>query len=649
MNFFEAQARARRRTGWLLVLFALAVASLIALTNLLVMAILALSHNSHELNSNDLLSGFDWGLFGTVTVSTLIVIGLGSAYKMASLSGGGRVVAEMLGGRLILRNSTDPMEKRLLNVVEEMAIAAGTPVPPVYLLDDVSINAFAAGLTTNDAVIAVTHGTLNLLDRDELQGVIAHEFSHIFNGDMRMNMQLMGVLHGILLIGLAGYYLLRATRYIIGRSRNSRSSGNIGFALFALGLGLLVIGYTGFFFGQWIKATVSRQREYLADASAVQFTRNRDGIAGALKKIGGSAMGSMLDSPSARQYSHAYFSAGVGGFLELLFSTHPPLERRIRRIDPRWDGKFIVPKPPVIADDETTPQTSAARRAVVVTSVLSSVLTSDEAVSTIGRLDPQHVDRARDILAAIPEPLRQATTEPFGARAVIYGMLLDTAPDIRARQQAVLAAQADAAVVQLTEQLDTHLPALAEAARLPLAELAMPTLRTLSSAQYQRFRMVVAALIEADKKISMNEWMLQHFLMRQLDEQFGLRPRPKAIYAILGDVNQEAGLIISLVAHTEHSDASEANEAFKVGIASIGAVALKFVPRQQVSLVRLNEAIDKLAKLKPMLKPRILKACAACIMYDGRSTIRGQELLRTIASSLDSPMPPLGPVHTIER
>jgi Zn-dependent protease with chaperone function len=643
MNFFEAQARARRRTGWLLMLFTLAVASLIILTNLLVMVVVAGSRDPNQLLATGILANFDWGLFGTVTVGTLVVIGFGSAYKMAELSGGGHVVAEMLGGRLVPRNSADPAERRLLNVVEEMAIAAGTPVPPVYLLDEEAINAFAAGLTANDAVIAVTRGTLDALDRDELQGVIAHEFSHIFNGDMRMNIRLMGVLHGILLIGLAGYYLLRATRHI-GSSRSSRGGGNIGLAILVLGLGLLVIGYAGFFFGQWIKATVSRQREYLADASAVQFTRNRDGIAGALKKIGGSVMGSLLESPSARQYSHAYFSTGVSGFLESLLATHPPLEKRIRQIDPRWDGKFVTPKPPASADDATeatTAQERDKRRAVVATTVLAGVLTPDAAVATIGSLDQEHVARARDILAAIPEPLRQAAAEPYGARALIYGMLLDAAPDIRARQQAVLDTQDDTAVAQLTAQLDAHLPALPEAARLPLAGMAMPTLRTLSSAQYERFRAVVAALIEADNKVSMHEWMLRHFLMRQLDEHFGLRPRPKAAHGLLGDVNREAALVISLVAHAEHTDAAEAEQAFTAGVAAVGATALKFVPREEINLKGLDDAIDRLAELKPLLKPRILKACATTIMHDGEATVRGQELLRTLASSLDSPMPPL--------
>lgn len=639
MNFFEAQDRARRRTGWLLLLFTLAVVSLIALVNLLVMAVIGYSRNAHQFAADGFWSNPDWGLFATVAVGTLIVIGLGSAYKTVALSGGGRVVAEMLGGRLIPRNSDNPLERRLLNVVEEMAIASGTPVPPIYLLDETTINAFAAGLSPNDAVIAVTRGTLETLDRDELQGVVAHEFSHIFNGDMRMNIRLMGMLHGILLIGLTGYYLLRVTRFTAS-SRSSRGGGNIGAAILGLGFGLLVIGYVGFFFGQWIKATVSRQREFLADASAVQFTRSPDGIAGALKKIGGSARGALLESPSARQYSHAYFCSGVDGFLESVFATHPPLKERIRRIEPRWDGKFTESKPQVVADATRKPAVDA-RRAAATMAVLAGTLTPDAALATIGQPSQEHVDRARDILAAIPTALREAAAEPFGARAVVYGMLLDAASDIRSEQRALLAAEADTAVAQLTVKLAAHLSALAEEARLPLAGLAMPTLRTLSSAQYQRFRTVVASLIEADDKVSLNEWMLQHFLVRRLDEHFGLRPRSKGVIGLLGDVNREAGLVISLVAHAEHTDSAAAEQAFNAGITAVGATALKFVAREQISLEGLDGAMDSLANLKPLLKPRILKACAACIMYDGRVTVRGQELLRTLAGSLDSPMPPL--------
>ncbi|MGC2166174.1 MAG: M48 family metallopeptidase, partial [Gallionella sp.] len=383
MNFFEAQARAKRQTGWLLLLFALAVAGLVVLTNLLVMAVIFFNRDIGSYTQLTFWQRFDWGLFGIVSIASIAVILLGSTYKMLSLKGGGSVVAELLGGRLVPHNTDDPALRRLINVIEEMAIASGTPPPPVYLLDDMGINAFAAGLTPYNAVIGVTRGAITYLSRDELQGVIAHEFSHIFNGDMRMNIHLMGVLHGILLIGLAGYYLLRVTRFTT--SSRSRGGGNAVIIVLVLGVGLLVIGYVGFFFGQWIKATVSRQREFLADASAVQFTRNRHGIAGALIKIGGATWGSRLESPSARQYCHAYFSDGVGGFLDGLFATHPPLEHRIKRIDPRWDGKFVAPKVEEVAAARDPADIAAARPKVLARAVLAVVLTPDHAVATNGK------------------------------------------------------------------------------------------------------------------------------------------------------------------------------------------------------------------------------------------------------------------------
>lgn len=640
MNFFEAQARAKSRTGWLLLLFTLAVAGIIALLNLLVMAVIFFNRDTINPSPLTFWERFDWQLFGTVGIATVVFIAMGSLYKILSLSGGGNVVAEMLGGSLVPRNTDDPAQRRLINVVEEMAIASGIPAPPVYLLNDMGINAFAAGLTPYNAVIGVTRGAITYLSRDELQGVIAHEFSHIFNGDMRMNIRLMGVLHGILLIGLTGYYLLRMTRHV--SSSRSREGGGVVAAFVLLGLGLVVIGYVGYFFGQWIKALVSRQREFLADASAVQFTRNKDGIAGALKKIGSSTRGSSIESPTAQQFNHAYFSDGVGGLLEALFATHPPLEQRIKLIDPRWDGEFVAPEVQDVAAARAPADIAVARTAVLAGAVLAGVLTPDDAVATVGKMDRDHVERARDILASIPDHLRQAAAEPFGARAVIYCLLLDDNAEILAKQQAALSAEAEATVTQLTERLREHMPNLSAAARLPLADLALPTLRTLSKWQYERFRAVVQALIAADNKVSLNEWTLTHFLMRKLDEHFGLQLPAKARFGMLGDVNREAALLISLVAHAEHRGAADAAElAFKAGIAAAGATALKFVPREELKLDVLDVAVDKLAELKPLLKPRIIKACAAAIMHDGQATVRGHELLRTIASCLDSPMPPL--------
>ena len=642
MNFFEAQEKARRRTGWLVLLFALATAGLILITNLLLLGVFAYSQTGEFVFSPTILrQQFEWDIFFGVAFVVGVLIFLGSLYKSMSLSDGGRSVAEMLGGRLITRNTTDPDERRLLNVVEEMAIASGISVPNVYVLNEHGINAFAAGLTPNDAVIGVTEGTLRYLDRDELQGVIAHEFSHIFNGDMRLNIRLIGVLHGILLLGLIGYYILRASRYV-RISRNKEGASAIAIAL-ALGVGLVAIGYIGFFFGQWIKAMVSQQREFLADASAVQFTRNKDGIAGALKKIGGLTGGSLLDNPSAPQYSHAYFSQGVGGVLQTLFATHPPLKKRIKKIDPNWSGEFFTtrkaePKP---AEQPKEEETAVTRTGIVTGTIAAGILTANEIIDQVGTVKEEQVELAREIMAGIPAVLRQASEEPYGARAIIYGLLISTNVDIATQQRKILTQFADPAVAEQSKELQDEFASLATYARLPLLELTIPALQELSAPQYQQFSKVVQALIAADKKVDLKEWILQRLVMQKLDEYFGFRERPKAKHAYLGAVKTEAEIILSLVAYTEHKDSTVAEQAFNAGKSEVGAGALQFAPREQLQLENLNAAIDELEKLKPLLKPRILKACAACIMYDNEASIRGQELLRTIASVLDCPMPPL--------
>ncbi|MFV1978967.1 MAG: M48 family metallopeptidase, partial [Myxococcota bacterium] len=338
-NFFENQDAARRNTKRLVFLFCLAVIAIAGMIYLL--AVLLTGVEQPNPNTGQMVISPLWwqpDLALGVAIGTAIVVGGGSLYKIAQLRSGGAVVAEALGGVPIPPGTQDADERRLLNVVEEMAIASGIPAPPVYLLkDEQGINAFAAGFAPGDAVIGVTRGCIQKLSRDELQGVIAHEFSHILSGDMGLNIRLMGVIHGILIIGIIGYFLLRSSLFS-GSSRRSNNRDNSGMAIVAAGLGLMVIGFLGTFFGNLIKASVSRQREFFADASAVQFTRNPDGIAGALKEFGGYEGGSILASPNAPEASHLFFGQGLRGGLQMLFATHPPLEERILRLDPNWQA-----------------------------------------------------------------------------------------------------------------------------------------------------------------------------------------------------------------------------------------------------------------------------------------------------------------------
>ena len=646
MNFFEAQNRARRSTLWLVVLFGIAVIGLILLTNLLVLYVLAYQQSGPlSTDYGSALAQFRWDTFVLVALAVAILVSGGSMLKILQLAGGGRVVAESLGGRVLAQNSQDARYRKVLNVVEEMAIASGLPVPTVYLLDEPGINAFAAGWTPGDAVIGITQGAVQYLNREELQGVIAHEFSHILNGDMRLNVRLTGVLHGILLLGLTGYYLMRSLRHM--RSARGKDSASVVAGLFVLALGLIVIGYVGTFFGAWIKALVSRQREYLADSSAVQFTRSREGIAGALKKIGGFHTGSRLQSPGAGEFSHGYFAQGVGTLMESLFATHPPLKKRILRIDPRWNGNFTAPQPltPVSAagvENVGTAQHERARPASAV-GIAAAVADALHGLEHIGKISDAQLGYARELLTAIPAALKAETQDAYGVRALIYAMVVHTDPEVQKRQWDLLLQQDDPGIYRKTELLAPLVATLDRRLRLPLMDLCMPALRELTRPQYDLFKKNLLALMRADNKISLNEWVLQRVLLQHLDETHGLRPRPRAKYSVLGDVKAESELLLSLVAYAEHSDDAAAARAFDAGRLAIGAGALRRIARQDMSLHQLDAAVDKLEQIKPLMKPRLLKACAACITADGHVTVDGIELLRALASSLDCPMPPVIP------
>ena len=623
----------------MVLLFILAVAGLIFLTNILLLGILAYSKTGGFVFSiSELQNYFEPNVFIAVTVGICLLVFGGSFYKTLSLSKGGPVVAEMLGGRLVPQSTNDLKQRQLLNVVEEMSIAAGMPIPKVYLLNEHSINAFAAGQSPATAVIGVTRGALAQLSREELQGVIAHEFSHIFNGDMRLNIRLIGVLHGILLIGTIGYFILRSLRFA-GRSRSRKGGGAI-VVIAALGIGLMIIGYIGTFFGQWIKAVVSRQREYLADSSAVQFTRNKDSIAGALKKIGGSSSGSLIEAPAAPQYSHAYFANGLGSFWQSLFATHPPLEKRIKAIDPGWDGKFVKYQPrkkQVSADSSTTTPTKEAAQIAVNTAILSA---AGQAINQIGTLNEENIAQVRQLIIEMPDLLRNAAKSAYTARAVIYAILIK----YQASQKEVwslLEQHADSSMPTLTAEYLAEIQNMHAKFNLPLLELSVNALRELSTNQFIQFERAINKIIAVDKKIDLHEWIIRRLVLQQLREHFGLRKPAKARHATLGAVKSDAEIILSLIAYVEHKDDNKAAQAFDYGKNEIRATALNIIPRAAFSLESLNQALDNLMRLKPLVKPRILKACVAIILSDDSATIRGIELVRTLSTCLDCPMPPM--------
>ena len=646
MNFFESQDRVRKHTALLVVLFVLAVVTLIVMTNLLVMIVLGYVNSEQLRDGETFLRQLDWRTFAAVSVGVGIVVLAGSLYKILALSGGGKVVAESLGGQLLAQDTQDPDQRKLLNVVQEMAIASGTPAPPVYLLaNEPGINAFAAGFSPRDAVIGVTRGAIDHLSRDQLQGVIAHEFSHIFNGDMRLNLRLMGVLNGILILGILGYYLLYSASFSRGRRSNNQSAA----AMLALAIGLIVIGFAGTFFGGLIKAAVSRQREFLADASAVQFTRNPDGIAGALKRIGGLEFGSKVENPGAPEVSHAFFAQGVSGFIQGLSATHPPLAERILRIDPQWDGKFDSADQADAARDEQRAGASETlkRRAVAgnvaVIAAGAAIAQAMTAMDQIGNPKPETIDYARSLLSELPAAIKEAVRNPYGARAVIYSLVLDKGQEVRARQLKHLSDHAAPDVYALTRQLMLETDRLDVRYRLPVIDIAMPVLKQLSLGQYKLFKWNLTALIEMDSKVDLLEWSLQKILFNHLDAQFFELAPMRARYSDSGRLRKEIELLLSAMAHAGAEQQSEMEEAFGAAVQALELSGLALLAKEQIKVSDLDLALGKLEQLKPLAKSRLLKACAAGIWHDRRATAVEVELLRAFASVLDCPMPPAIP------
>jgi Zn-dependent protease with chaperone function len=642
VDFFEAQDRARRHTALLVVLFTVAVLVLVALTNILVMGVLVLSDKNPAPLTQSLSQWFDWNLFAAVSGGVVAVVALGTAWKLAVLSGGGRVVAEGLGGKLVPRDTDDPDLQRALNVVEEMAIASGTPVPPVYVLPrEKGINAFAAGFTPGDAVIGITRGAVVQLNRDQMQGVIAHEFSHILNGDMRLNLRLMGFTHGILVIGLIGQQILRTARFG-AYSRRSRGGG--GGPVMLLGLGLMVVGYGGTFFGNLIKAAVSRQREFLADASAVQFTRNPEGIAGALKRIGGLPTGSALLASTAPEFSHAMFGEGMDTLFGFLLSTHPPLTERIRRVQPSWDGRFDT-RPPREDPMDTGglpkgPDGRQVARVLGAAAVAAARVDAVGAVRRVGQPSEANITRARNILGRIPEPVRAAAGEPHGARAVIYGLLLDTDPAVRERQLAHLDAFGDTGIGDATRKLHPEMAALEADLRLPVLDLAMPALHQLSAPQHRMFRDNLAALMEMDARLSLFEWCLSKVLTHHLRGAGRKRPMKDGTLHI-ARAKEACETLLSALARAGEPGEGKPEAAFAAALTYLQVPGLALQPPEAVDAAALNRAVDRLGELGPLHKRRLLRACIACVQADEKVTAAQGELVRAISDAIDCPMPPV--------
>ncbi|KAB0319851.1 M48 family metallopeptidase [Vibrio diabolicus] len=611
MNFFDHQDTARQRTGLLVFLFSLAVVTITGLVSVLSIGIyygVTGEHFDQETALTYVLLCF---------AGVLLVVAISSMVRLSALtSNGGRGVAESIGGKLISSNTLDAKHRQLLNVVEEMAIASGIPVPPVYVMqEERGINAFAAGMSIDDAVIGVTQGALDSFTRDELQGVIAHEFSHILNGDMRLNTRLIGVLFGITCIAHFGHLVLDNTHHTSRVSRSSSDSDK-GFAVIMLiAIICLVLGWIGTLFGSMIKAAISRQREFLADASAVQFTRNDQGIAGALKKIGSHMAGSSLNTKASDEMSHMMFGQSKLSGFSGLFATHPPLEERIRRIEPGWDGSF--------SQSSHRPTTSFENDNV---SGFSSGTSTQPEKPTTAELS----EVGQQLLNQLPSELVDIAREPYSARFIAFALIFDGS---ELQREMIKSHIPNVSQAQLLPWLDYDLPLHL---RFPLLELSIPALKSLSEGQKNRLCQVLRELSQTDDHYSLAEWCVINLLEKQLLESYGCTKQIQS----LKQLKESVFWLLRELAWVSHSQPEDAQRAFSNALTCLGFNDAELQPANKNWGLN-RAALELLLQLKPKSRRLFVKACRLAIESDGKVTVAEGELYRVIACFLEVPEPPL--------
>ena len=650
MDFFTSQDRARASTRRLIVLYTLSVLGVVISLNVVAAIVTGSARQSTSerggVGSAEPVSwieaAFDPRVYAITTVSVLAIIGLATLIKQAQIGGDGAKVAELLGGKPIVPGTQDLDERKLLNIVEEMSLASGVPVPRVFILDNEDgINAFASGIRTEAAVIGVTRGAIRTLNRDELQGVVAHEFSHILNGDMRLNVRLIALNFGIMAIGYIGFQVLRFMPGSNRSSSNKKDGGNATIVILVVAVAMIVIGYIGTFFGKLLQAAVSRQREYLADASAVQFTRNPSGISNALRKIGGlhvqDRSGSELASPNAGEVSHMFFANGVAGFLDSMFATHPPLKDRIRAIDPTFEGDFAILAAPSMASPSpaasgfaaaaTPPPLPRARQQI-------AAQPSDlQAARTV--VDPRRLSFAVVTLDALPGELLSAAHDPYEARALAIALLLDTDQAMR-RSQLRLVAGVDQVMASRAAQLHVAVDEVGPAARLPLLDLAMPALHQLSRSQRAQFRQLCEACAHADGQLSPFELAVSCVLENQLPT-VPQTSKPAAKYRSVNAVREPAAIVLSSLANV--GGEAQADRAYQLGASSLG---LDTIPSRPVDYdaSALHAALGALRESTPVVQQRMVEAAAVCVASDRVVRIEEVELMRALCAAFSVPIPP---------
>ncbi|HEU5266723.1 MAG TPA: M48 family metallopeptidase [Jatrophihabitans sp.] len=583
------------------------------------------------------------GAIVAATAVTLLVITLGTLTKMIALRGGGAVVAQSVGAVPVDPSTSDPRLRRYVNIVEEMSIASGVPVPRLFVLEqEPGINAFAAGYSPADAAVTVTSGALDRLNRDELQGVIGHEFSHVLNGDMRLNVRLIGLLNGILLLGLVG---LRFLQFGGGRSRDARGANPVLFVAMAF----LVLGFVGQFFAGLIKAAVSRQREWLADASAVQFTRQTTGLAGALKKIAGMPEGSQLrDTHSEKQINHMLFGEGARGISQLL-ATHPPLLDRIVALDPTFDvdavralqDRYAQQRPDGLAEDAQlglAGAPAAARPAAPPQIARVEPAAIRERVATLSRDDLAVGAR---INAMIPAQLRTAASQQGTAVPLVLAMLLDPREDVGAAQAQLIRGRLGATTAAEAARFYPAVAGLDPILRLPIVSIAAPLLAARPLPERQALVTTLDELARADDTITVFEYSLTRLIGAYLLDAGDPLPRSRPGRGRVEAVREAALTLLAVVSAAGNADPAAAQRAFAAATAHLlPGATVRYAPPPQPWRA-LDAGWEPLNSLDPHNKQVLVEALVLAVADDGVLQAAEAELLRTTCAMLRCPLPPL--------
>jgi Zn-dependent protease with chaperone function len=645
VDFFGAQARARQQSrllGWGFALSVLAVVVALDAIVLMGLRIKNATGGDAEPFEGSLL---EWALVhpGTLLLVSLVVgsfIGVASLTRILQLREGGGYVARSLGGVRVERGTPDPRRRQLHNVVEEMALASGVPVPEVYVLEnDDSINAFAAGHTPANAAVAVTRGALVNLNREQLQGVIAHEFSHILNGDMRLSIRLMGMVFGLMAVATAGRLLLR----LAGSSGGSRRDRGV-LPLAALGMAIAVVGQIGFWAGRVLQAWISRKRECLADASAVQFTRNPEGLRDALVRI--AAHGGAADPAGTGKEEIAHLLFAPGG--RRLMATHPPLIERVQELDPqvtpaRFESMIRQAREQMrrlaSVDPAPTPVTgnAGAVNLAALTVPVASALIADSA----GDPAPRHLEQAVAVRRALPSALHASAERPEHAQALLLSIVICANASAREQQLACVREKLGDAMAEEVQQVAAATANLEPMLRLPAVLQLIPALRALPATERLRYVVVLKEVVRLDGTISAFEYALEKLAIRALVPREAARD-PHGNLAIDGVV-PSLGIVFAVLARQGARNDAQARQAYESGIGM-----LLPMHRPAYSIIDewvgpFDQALEQLCRLRVAAKQLLIEALVRTIAHDEMLAPAEAELLRAICAVLECPLPPLLP------